>query len=341
MSGAFGSFGTMFAPLPDERIVEDSSIPPSTLDPAAAQYLAQHVARVKLQAAESAFSWSTLNEQLTRQNTHLQQQVQKLERVVRENSLQWRLRERDDWKNLVSAVQKDRDRLEHENSRHSASIASLRRQLTMNGIEPLEVTTITSSSPAYVSSSSSSTTTTSSSLSSSLSSSSSANATIATSTPTATTTTTTSTSAATAGVSSASAKTTSIPHPDAENIPQATLMRFKELEAQLAESLGREDHLRQRLQRCEGELQTWRVEKQADLLAMIEALQQKLNLELEQKWARNRGFRPLTSPSKSAPTGILSRFVEVLAPYPEVEGDFDETTFVHVARMIHDADEKI
>ena len=327
-SGAFGSLGSFFAPLPEHGSAYavpssahgDGGEGTSSLDPAAAQFLADHVAKVKLQAVEAEHDWSTRNDILTRQNSHLTQQVQKLERVVRENSLQWRLRERDDWKNLVSAVQRDRDRLEEENSRMTSTISSLTRQLQTNGLEPLEP--ITAAATATTATTTTTTTTMAASSSSSSSSSSAPPAT------------------------SASIliprSSTSVPHPDSDNIPQATMMRFKELEAQLGESLGREDKLRQRLQQSDSELQSWKVEKQADLLAMIEALQHKLNLELEQKWARNRGYRPLQSPSKpSSSTNLISRFVEVIAPYPEVANEFDETHLLNVAKLhVYEDDEK-
>ena len=264
---AFGIVGQMFAPIPKELPITSSITPTSTLDPAAAQYLAQHVARVKLKAAEDSYKWQSQNKILSKKNQHLSTQVEKLERIVRENSLQWRLRERDDWKNLVSAVQKDRDRLEHENGRLTSSNNSLKRQLEANNIEPQDnlITTTSSQekeSPNRSNSSSSNTSNTSN-------------------------TSSTSSSPNTISVSS----TNNIPHPDSANIPQATMMRFKELEAQLAESLLREDKLRSRLNTSDSELIKWKVERQADLLSMISALQQKLNLELEQKWARNRGYR--------------------------------------------------
>ena len=66
------------------------------------------------------------------------------------------------------------------------------------------------------------------------------------------------------------------------------MMRFKELEAQLADSINREDGLRDRLRSAEKELHTWKVEKHTDWMNQIDALS-KLNMELEQKWARNRG----------------------------------------------------
>ena len=50
-------------------------------------------------------------------------------------------------------------------------------------------------------------------------------------------------------------------HPSAEDVPHATMMRFKELEAQLADSINREDGLRDRLRSAEKELHTWKVEK--------------------------------------------------------------------------------
>jgi hypothetical protein len=323
--GAFGAFGNIFAPYPEQGACHTfpSSVHsrelPSSLDPAAAQFLADHVARVKLQAAEAEHDWSIRNDNLARQNRSLLQQVQKLERVVRENSLQWRLRERDDWKNLVSAVQRDRDRLEEENSRMSRTVSSLKRQLQSNGIEPQEPITAAAAAAAAA------TPTTAAAAAAAAGGGPSA------------------ASSSTPATSSASARATDVPHPDSDNIPQATMMRFKELEAQLAESLCREDGLRQRLQHCEGELQSWKVEKQADLLAMIEALQHKLNLELEQKWARNRGYRPLRSPNKSsfASTGLISRFVEVIAPYPEVANEFDETHLLNVAKHhVHDEDDE-
>ena len=113
------------------------------------------------------------------------------------------------------------------------------------------------------------------------------------------------------------------------------MMRFKELEAQLADSIAREDSLRERLRAADKELQSWKVEKQTEWIDQISALQSKLNMELEQKWARNRGHRPLTSPSKSSHgPGIVTRLLEVVAPYPSVDADYDETSLKHLAHAL-------
>ena len=315
--GAFGFIGGHFAPFPKSPITL-ASLPSdhssSSIEPEAALYLANHVAKVKLEAAEADYNWSQRVNTLQSQNRQLTQQVQKLERVVKENSLQWRLRERDDWKNLVAAVQRDRDRLETENTHLTSKVSLLKRQLVSAGVQPNELAS-TDATPTGSSIAPSTTSLTS------------------TSTPTTPTTSTTSTTSSTLPTPTALAtptlhkSTADVPHPNADNVPQATMMRFKELEAQLAESLTREDFLRHKLQTCEGELQLWRVEKQADFNDTVQSLQRKLNLELEQKWARNRGFRPLQdpfSPNKRAPSGIISRLVEVVAPYPSVEQEFDE-----------------
>jgi hypothetical protein len=306
--GAFGSIGNIFAPLPQAPPSPLASLPAgddSSLEPEAALYLANHVAKVKLEAAESEYKWSNKVDSLRSRNRHLLHEVERLEKVVRENSLQWRLRERDDWKNLVTAVQRDRDRLEAENVKIMRTVSILKRQLQTAGLEPQELL----ASPV---------------------SGASSPITINENSTKATTITTTSTDE----IIKPRNKT---PHPDADNIPQATMMRFKELETQLAESLTREDHLRKKLQKCEGELLLWRVEKQADFDNTIQLLQRKLNLELEQKFMRNRGYRPLQSPSKIASSnggrgGIISRMVEVLAPYPSVQDDYDNTELLNMAK---------
>ena len=119
--------------------VEETGSGGGELEMDAAQYLAAHVAQVKLEAAESEFAWSGQVEKLQKHNRELSAQVARLERVVKENSLQWRLRERDDWKNLVEAVRKDRDRLDSENAKLQSRVASLERQLTTHGIRPLQL----------------------------------------------------------------------------------------------------------------------------------------------------------------------------------------------------------
>ena len=63
---AFGIVGQMFAPIPKELPITSSITPTSTLDPAAAQYLAQHVARVKLKAAEDSYKWQSQNKILSK-----------------------------------------------------------------------------------------------------------------------------------------------------------------------------------------------------------------------------------------------------------------------------------
>ena len=148
--GAFGSIGNLFAPYPVSPPSPLASLPAdddASLEPEAALYLANHVAKVKLEAAEANYKWSSQVDQLTSQNRHLTQQVEKLERVVRENSLQWRLRERDDWKNLVAAVQRDRDRLEADNEKITSTVNVMRKQLQSAGIEPDGAFNATGASP--------------------------------------------------------------------------------------------------------------------------------------------------------------------------------------------------
>lgn len=275
----------------------------------AAQYLAAHVAQVKLEAAEAEYSWSSQVDELRSQNKSLSQEVQKLKRVVKENSLQWRLRERDDWKNLVSTVRKDRDRLDHENAKLKARVASLERQLTLNGVQPVSLMSPETSgrkSRAESGSRSKGRQVDSSGGKSPQSPS---------------------------DMTERSKSLNSSAHPSEDDVPHATMMRFKELEAQLADSISREDAMRARLRSAERELQLWKVEKQADWLNQIDALQSKLNMELEQKWARNRGHRPLLSPhrTRSAP-GIVTRLIEVVAPYPALESDFDELRLLNLAK---------
>ena len=305
--GAFGSIGNLFAPYPVSPPSPLASLPAdddASLEPEAALYLANHVAKVKLEAAEAHYKWSSQVDQLTSQNRHLTQEVEKLERVVRENSLQWRLRERDDWKNLVAAVQRDRDRLEADNEKITSTVNVMRKQLQAAGIEPDGAFNATGASPPT-----------------------SPVPPSATNTDTTTTTTTT---------------INNVPHPNADNVPQATMMRFKELEAQLAEALTREDRLRRKLNTCENELQLWKVEKQADFDNTVLLLQSKLNVELEQKFMRKRGYRPLQSPipnkSSGGRGGLISRMVEVIAPYPPVEYEA-RTTLLNMA-METEEDEK-
>jgi hypothetical protein len=288
----------------------------------AAQYLAAHVAQVKLEAAECEFAWSTQVDGLRVQNRDLLAQVTRLERVVKENSLQWRLRERDDWKNLVSAVRKDRDRLDSDNAKLLARVASLERQLTTNGIKPLEMM-----SPKIQKKNAPSRSSRGRGGGTAASSQSSGDG--------GSTDNMTGESGGTTPDSPSAMTSSSSVHPSSDDVPHATMMRFKELEAQLADSISREDGLRDRLRASEKELQSWKVEKQTDWINQIGALQSKLNMELEQKWARNRGHRPLTSPSRSAARpGVMSRLLEVVAPYPSVESDYDEQSLKNLARAL-------
>ena len=77
--------------------------------------LANHLAKVKLEAAENRYELSRLLKITQGKNEELEGEVCRLKQLCRENTLHWRLQERDDWKALVEAVQKDRSRLEREN----------------------------------------------------------------------------------------------------------------------------------------------------------------------------------------------------------------------------------
>ena len=87
----------------------------------------------------------------------------------------------------------------------------------------------------------------------------------------------------------------------------------------------------------------WKVVKHADLIAQIDALQCKLNMELEQKWSRRRGHRPLQTSDENGGTGVISRLIEVIAPYP-AGIELDETRLIDLAitsqNIGSDSDEK-
>lgn len=98
--------------------------------------LANHLAKVKLEAAEQLYSINTKLKGVSEENRELHSEVARLKQLCRENTLHWRLQERDDWKALVEAVQKDRSRLENDNERLSNEISLLRKQLTSLGYVP-------------------------------------------------------------------------------------------------------------------------------------------------------------------------------------------------------------
>lgn len=119
--------------------------------------LANHLAKVKLEAAENRYELSRLLKITQGKNEELEGEVCRLKQLCRENTLHWRLQERDDWKALVEAVQKDRSRLERENEKLVTEISLLRQQVTSLGhvpeapensayVSPLKATT-TSSTP--------------------------------------------------------------------------------------------------------------------------------------------------------------------------------------------------
>ena len=98
--------------------------------------LANHLAKVKLEAAENRYELSRLLKITQGKNEELEGEVCRLKQLCRENSLHWRLQERDDWKALVEAVQKDRSRLERENEKLVTEISLLRQQVTSLGHVP-------------------------------------------------------------------------------------------------------------------------------------------------------------------------------------------------------------
>ena len=52
----------------------------------------------------------------------------------------------------------------------------------------------------------------------------------------------------------------------------------------------------------------------------------------------NSLYRPLSSPTKtSTSTGMISRFIEHIAPYPDCESDYDEVNLLNIARLRHDS----
>lgn len=212
-------------------------------------------------------------------------QNRELEIKCRENTLQWRLKERDDWKNLVAAVQRDRSRLEQENGSLKEHIAALHTQISGLGAEPVEPCEPFSAATSG------------------------------------------------AGADQANLNADRRSGSSGRASPGASDLRIRELEAQLRSTRQREDDLRQRLEMAEAEVQKWKVERQADLLAQVHALQSKLNMELEQKWARRRGNRPVRRGSEDMNSyGMLSRLIEVVAPYPEGVG-LDETRLLQLAKI--------
>ena len=98
--------------------------------------MANHLAKVKLEAVEQIYSLGTKVKQVNEENKELCGEVARLKQLCRENTLHWRLQERDDWKALVEAVQKDRSRLENDNEKLSCEISALRKQLTSLGHAP-------------------------------------------------------------------------------------------------------------------------------------------------------------------------------------------------------------
>jgi|EP00945_MAST-04E_sp_MAST-4E-sp1_P004403 chromosome segregation ATPase len=243
--------------------------------------LANHLAKVKLEAAEQIYSLGTKVKQVNEENKELCGEVARLKQLCRENTLHWRLQERDDWKALVEAVQKDRSRLENDNEKLSCEISALRKQLTSLGHAPE-----TPDDSAYVSP-----------RRGSVASADGAGSHIV------------------AGHSSSRPDSPSV---DFLNDPQG---HIQHLEGALGESKRRESVLREKLASVTAQLEQWRIEKQSELESQIGALRHKLDTELQAKWERNHDVSALTSIFSSlvetvAPhpntvvNGKISKFVE-------------------------------
>ena len=217
--------------------------------------LATHLAEVKLRAAESNYELNSRLRQLEADNDRLRDEVLTLELHAQENTLQWRLKERDDWKALVQAVQADRSRLEHENDQLKAEVLSYRRQL---GIEKEETIDHNASEGGT---------------NQGRDSSESKAQMMATPTRRRVSSPVIVRSGSDRGASSGAP------------VDGAS---FAELEAQLDDALQREADLRARLEIATSKLESWRVQKEADLEGQIEALRQKLDIELENKWKRRK-----------------------------------------------------
>ena len=73
-------------------------------DPEGLRLLANHLAKVKLEAAEQIYALTNEGKYLKEKNEELSSQVLHLKQQCRENTLHWRLQERDDWKALLESV---------------------------------------------------------------------------------------------------------------------------------------------------------------------------------------------------------------------------------------------
>ena len=226
-------------------------------DPEGLRLLANHLAKVKLEAAEQIYALTNEGKYLKEKNEELSSQVLHLKQQCRENTLHWRLQERDDWKALVEAVQKDRTRLENENESLMEEISLLRKQITSLGHMP--------DSPAnskYVSPSTKSKTGPRYNEEGHM----------------------------------VPVSPVAFEHKDTNGLDKNDLSNhIAHLEEELSKSKRRESSLRDKLSTLKAQLGQWRIEKQTELEAQIGALRLKLDRELEEKWERSQDRSIFTS----------------------------------------------
>lgn len=227
-------------------------------DPDGLRLLATHLAKVKLEAAEQIYALTTQGKYLQQENEELNNQVLQLKQLCRENTLHWRLQERDDWKALVEAVQRDRTRLENENEKLMEEISILRKQITTLGRVPETPTT-----SAYVSPSSKQKISRQYNYNEDRKDVDEA----------------------------VSYGDDSKPTFDTNNVSG----HINHLEEELSKSKRRESSLRDKLSTLKAQLEQWRIEKQTELESQIGALRRKLDKELEEKWERSQDKSMLSS----------------------------------------------
>ena len=228
-------------------------------DPEGLRLLANHLAKVKLEAAEQIYTLTTRGKFLQQENEELNVQVLHLKQQCRENTLHWRLQERDDWKALVEAVQRDRTRLETENEHLMEEISVLRKQLTTLGHVPEAPT-----NSSYVSPSSKQKTAARYNYNNN------------------------NTDEQEEVSEDGNSRSPSYDKSDVSD-------HINHLEEELSKSKRRESALRDKLSTLKAQLEQWRIEKQTELESQIGALRLKLDKELEAKWERSQDKSILTS----------------------------------------------